>query len=207
MDPQLIREARELGWPVRVSYGMTEASSQVATAKGEEVDWLPVLPSWNLRKESDGRLAIQGEPLFSGYARKTDCGWRYDSGKTDQGWFVTGDRCEVKEGRLRFLGRADDLVKISGELVSVSAIENRATLIAHQSGTDAAVVAIADERRGGELVLVVEKGKVSSVEVFSEINQQLEGIERLNRLVEVVELPRTSIGKLDRSALEDVAGR
>jgi len=205
MDPILIAEARALNWPVRVSYGMTEASSQVATAQGDEVEWLPLLSCWKTRVEKDARLAIFGDPLFSGYAMREDDSWSYRSGKTEDGWYVTGDRCEISEGQLRFLGRSDDLVKVSGELVSLSQIDSLAAAVSRDSGRDAAIVAIPEERRGHELVLVLESGAAAADGIFGQINRKLPGIEKLSRWIEVKELPRTAIGKLDRSALEGLA--
>ena len=38
------------------------------------------------------------------------------------GWYRTGDRAELRGGEVRVLGRADDLVKIRGELVDVAAM-------------------------------------------------------------------------------------
>ncbi len=38
LDPVLGERARELGWPVLQSYGMTEAASQVATASLASLD-------------------------------------------------------------------------------------------------------------------------------------------------------------------------
>lgn len=204
MDPRLIAEARALGWPVRVSYGMTEASSQIATAGGDEIEWLPVLDCWNVRVGEDKRLSIRGEPLFTGYATRDENGWSFDSGKDSDGWFLTGDHCEVRDGSLRFLGRADDLVKTSGEFVSVSEVDSRVASLAREAGYDAAILAGPDERRGMELILVLETRDGNAAELFEGINQRLPGIEKASRWVCVEELPRTSIGKLDRAALDDL---
>lgn len=208
MDSSLIERARDLGWPIRVSYGMTEAGSQVATSLDDACDWLPLLSHWEVREAVDGtggvRLAIRGASLFSGYARKVDGAWEFDPGRDGDGWFVTGDQCELREGALRFLGRADDLVKISGELVSLAGINQLAASIARELGGDAAVVAIPDSRRENELVVVMEDGDAATF--LQLLNRELDGIERVGRIVMVECLPRTEIGKLDQEALRRLAG-
>ncbi len=206
MNPDLIARARELGWPIRVSYGMTEAASQIATSVDEAFDWLPILPHWETSLNEEGCLTVRGDGLFSGYARKEGGEWRFDTGKDEDGWFVTGDRCELTCDSLRFLGRVDDLVKVSGELVSLSKLNRVASALAHEVGVDAAVVAVPDSRRENELVVVIEECEADKGPLLERLNRKLEGIERISRFFLVDQLPRTEIGKLDQAALRRIAG-
>jgi O-succinylbenzoic acid--CoA ligase len=201
MEPILVDSARQLGWPVWPSYGMTEASSQIATSTDGSVDYLPVLDGWELKTDGEKRLAIRGESLFAGYAIKETGGWRFDEARDGEGWFITGDRCGLEKGILQFLGRVDDLVKVSGELVSISRLNSLAGRIAHDHGMDVAVVAVPDERRENLLVLVVEASRSGGHEMLSWINAELDPIERIGLAVSVEKLPRTDIGKLDRDTI------
>ena len=205
MDAALIEKARELGWPIRVSYGMTEAGSQIATARDDSVDLLPVLPHWETKVDIDGRLAIRGEALFSGYAIREGAQWKFEDARDGGGWFVTGDRCELQDGMLRFSGRADDLVKISGELVSLSEVNRLAESVAREMGSDAAAIALPDDRRENELVVVMKACERDASDFLCDLNSQLDGIEAVRRVVYVDQLPRTEIGKLDRVRLEQMA--
>jgi O-succinylbenzoic acid--CoA ligase len=205
MDAALIEKARELGWPIRVSYGMTEAGSQIATARDDSVDLLPVLPHWETKVDIDGRLAIRGEALFSGYAIREGAQWKFEDARDGGGWFVTGDRCELQDGMLRFSGRADDLVKISGELVSLSEVNRLAESVAREMGSDAAAIALPDDRRENELVVVMKACERDASDLLCDLNSQLDGIEAVRRVVFVDQLPRTEIGKLDRVRLEQMA--
>lgn len=198
IDRDLVARARELGWPTWPSYGMTEACSQVATSVDGTADWLPILPHWECEATTGGRLKIRGNALFSGYASRGSGGWKLDSAVDENGWFVTGDRCELAEQTLRFLDRADDLVKVSGELVSLSSIESTARKVGAAVGLELAVVALPDERRGTEIAVVAEAGGEG---LLDRINDDLEGIETVRRIVPVSALPRTDIGKIDREAL------
>lgn len=202
IDPVLVDEAMSRGWPVHASYGMTEACSQIATGSPGESTWLPILPGWETELAMDGRLRIRGEALFSGYAMPKDGGWSFDGDKDREGWFITGDRCELREGKLRHCGRADDLVKVLGELVSVSAVESRVSEIAARYGLASTVVAMPEDRRGHVLVAVLETNDESR-ECRKILSDTLTGLERLDQILAVEELPRTDLGKIDRAALRD----
>ena len=195
IDPDLVTRAQELAWPIWTTYGMTESSSQVATSLDGGHEWLPLLPIWEGRTDDAGRLALRGEALFSGYVSREGEGWRYDPARDAEGWFTTGDRCDLRDGKLRFLQRADGAVKVSGELVSLPEMNDRVASF----GIVGLIVAVPEERRGNDLVLVCEGGDESLLERF---NADLPPVERVVRLVLVSELPRTEIGKPDRAKIE-----
>lgn len=205
IDTGLVDPARELGWPIRASYGMTEAASQIATARDGETEWLPILPHWETRTGEDGRLAIRGPALFSGYATRGESGWCFEEAADGEGWFATGDRCEVREGTLRFLGRADDLVKVSGELVSVGEVRDRVAELGVEAGLETAVVVVPDARRGHEFVLVVAGEEREAGAFHESLRGRLEGLARPARWIAVEALPRTEIGKVDTSELTRIA--
>jgi O-succinylbenzoic acid--CoA ligase len=193
IDPILVGEARELGWPVWPTYGMSETSSQIATSLDGDGTWLDLLPHWETRIEKDsGRLALRGPALFAGSVERRGDDWIFDPACDEEGWYTSGDRCEVECGRLRFVERADDAVKVLGELVSLASLNARLTAFA----ITGIVVALSDPRRGHELVLVRERGGDS----LARFNEQLPPLERVGREVEVAALPRTDIGKVDRLA-------
>ncbi|MEM7601632.1 MAG: class I adenylate-forming enzyme family protein, partial [Verrucomicrobiota bacterium] len=161
--------------------------------------WLDVLPGWEADIGEDSRLKIRGDALFSGYAFRNGSNWCFDSAKDENGWFFTGDCGELDEGRFRHLGRSDDLVKVLGELVSVSGVEAQIVAFLKQP---AIVCAIPEARRGHDLVVVLEKeAEVDST--LERLNAELPGLERLARLAIIDEFPLTEIGKVDRKALRD----
>lgn len=200
IDPELVARARELDWPVWPTYGMSEASSQIATSLDGDGTSLEVLPHWETRIDrATGRLSIRGEALFSGYVERREGAWCFDPARDGEGWFATGDRCEVEDGRLRFVGRLDDSVKILGELVSLASLNARLVEFAIRG----LVVALPHPRRGHELVLVREPGGGA----MEDFNAGLAPVERLSREQVVAELPRTEIGKVDRAKVEEIAFR
>lgn len=200
IDPALVARAKDLGWPVWPTYGMTETASQVATSLSGDPEWLPLLSIWEARGDEEGRLWLKGEALCEGTVTGVPGRWAFHPARNEGGWMATGDACETRGRELRFLSRLDGAVKISGELVSLPVLNDRLALL----GIVGLVVAVPEPRRGNELVLVCEPGHPDALERF---NEALPPIEQVARVIEVASLPRTGIGKPDRAAIEEIACR
>jgi len=189
LDEELARKARDLRWPVVPSYGMTETSSQVATGDG-----LPLLQGWEA-KIVDGKLALKGDGLLTAIIRREGDGFVAGDPKTD-GWYVTNDRCELIGKGLRVLGRADRLVKILGELVNLEELEK---FWREKLKREVALVDRPNERCGVSLFLFYEGTEVD----LARWNASLPGPGRIAGAIAVDLLPRSTLGKIDRSALRD----
>ena len=100
----------------------------------------------------------------------------------------------MSDGSLRFIERADDAVKVSGELVSLSGLQARLDAL----GISGVIVAVPEERRGNELVLVVEGDGNAARD---QLNTNLPYVEQVSRVVSMNELPRTDLGKLDLATI------
>ncbi|MFG1695068.1 AMP-binding protein [Nonomuraea sp. NPDC049309] len=137
--PGLLEKARELGARVVTTYGSSETSG------GCVYDGRP-LDGVDVKIGEDGLIRIAGPVLFSGY--------RFDRppAPLDGGWFVTSDLGELDGGRLRVLGRADDVINTGGEKVVAGVVT--AVLAAHPEVADVAVVGVPDPE-WGELVTAV----------------------------------------------------
>ncbi len=205
LNPETGQAARDLGWPVLASYGMTEAATQIATQGLDKLQApyqsvpLPLLPIWQARVSPEGLLCISGPALFSGYvshgvftARGTE-------------WHTTSDQALLENGGITPLGRADTLVKILGELVNPEAVERE--LISLSRGALApgtfAVIAIPDARAGHALIPIFEATvNPSAVEAACSLYQNCApGFRRLQLPVVMETLPRTELGKLRKGEL------
>ena len=156
LDNGLRERAQALGWPLLASYGLTEAASQVATARIEahDAEWLPLLGHLDARLDGAGVLELRGPSLLTGWMMFDEEGRvRWEDPKRG-GWYGTSDRAELRRGELRVLGRLDDLVKIRGELVDLAALE-RALQCRVRSGR-VALRLTPDERNGFSLRVVAE---------------------------------------------------
>jgi len=198
IDPSLVAQAKDLGWPLWPTYGMTETASQVATSVEGNPEWLPLLPIWEARIDEKRRLWLKGDALCEGTVTKDEGQWVFHSSRDADGWMATGDACELRGRELRFLSRLDGAVKVSGELVSLPVLNDRLAML----GIAGMVVAVPEPRRGNELVLVCEQGHT---DVKLRFNEGLPPIEQVERVIEVASLPRTEIGKLDRAVIEVMA--
>jgi o-succinylbenzoate---CoA ligase len=192
---ELYDEARALGWPVLPSYGMTETSSQVATAKGDSPELL-VLDHFEARTEEDGRLAFKGESLLTGYAELSEDGVPRFVQVLRRGWLITNDIGELDGRVLRVFGRVGDFVKIGGESVDLQRLDG---ILASIAGTAAAVIAIPDERLGHVIHLAIAAGDAAAIEIA--FNERVAPFERSRRVHRVDAIPRTDLGKLKRSEL------
>ncbi len=193
--------ARDLGWPVLASYGMTEASSQVATqsleclaapfAEGE----LEILPIWQARTSENGLLEIKGGALFSG----TMTGEKFVEREGE--WFCTNDRVRVDGRHLIPLGRSDSMVKIMGELVDLEAVESEFLQSSGKRLTagDFAIVAVPDARREHKLLAVFQRGKRG--DCFADFQKSVAGLHKLGGCLEVDEMPVSGLGKIRRGVL------
>jgi O-succinylbenzoic acid--CoA ligase len=208
LDSATGQAARDLGWPVLASYGMTEAGSQIATQKLEFLELsyqpfpIPVLPIWKTRLSADGLLEISGTALFSGYLSGDVFTPRIGI------WHTTSDRVSLRDGLLTPLGRADSLIKVLGELVDPEAIECELVSVSRgalESGTFV-VIGIPDERAGHVLLPVFESAvDVELIEAtLSKYNQAAPGFRRLKPPVIVETLPRTGLGKLKRAEVTSI---
>jgi O-succinylbenzoic acid--CoA ligase len=224
-------QARARGWPLCVSYGLSEAGSQVATrckASSEGDVGLP-LPGMEVDIDpASGRIRLRGEAVMAGYANsrrerglglssrspgrpKIDlappglarpCG-RAGGTPTPDGGFESGDLGRLDEaGRLWMLGRADDMLVTGG--VNVHPLEVEARLAECPGVTEAAISARPDPVWGDLLVAVVA-GEIAPDALHAWCRAHLPGPMRPRVLVSVERLPRTALGKLDRRALRTLA--
>jgi len=123
------------------------------------------------------------------------------------GWIWTGDRFhEDEDGFYYFEGRADDLIKVSGQWVHPLEIER--CLAENPAVLECAVLGVEDANRLMTLQawVVLKAGKAADEETTRElqtfVKQQLLPY-KYPRVIEFMEaLPKTGTGKIDRQALK-----
>jgi O-succinylbenzoic acid--CoA ligase len=169
---ELLQRARELGWPVLPSYGLTEACSQVATAHPDTPRQRGVgraLPGVGLRIV-DGEIQVSGPTLLSGYLKR-------DGGLVpaldEQGWLHTGDLGFIDDdGNLVVEGRSAELINTGGEKVFAEKVERCA--LEHPEVLEACAMGVPDSRWGQKVVLVVvPKTKPESGVVLASLETKL----------------------------------
>ena len=151
-----------------------------------------------------GEVCVAGTSVMLGYHN--------DAAATDRkirnGILHTGDKGYLDaDGYLWLVGRADDLVKVSGEKVYPAEVETALETI--EGVDEAAVVAFPDEKHGSRLHAFVQfMPGISMTEhdLRSACREILEPYKVPRNFAFVDQLPRTMTGKTDKKALAAVAG-
>lgn len=202
----LIDECLRRGWPIAITYGLTEAASQVCTLRPEEVpskrgsSGKPLFftdVSIDGPPDGPGEILVRGPTVSPGYLNQP--------APIDGGWLRTGDIGYLDpEGYLYVLDRRDDLIVSGGENVYPAEVEE--TLRSHGAVADAAVVGLPDREWGQRVVasVVPQRGvRLAAEELRLFCRQRLAGY-KVPRDVRFVEsLPRTASGKLLRRQVRE----
>jgi acetyl-CoA synthetase len=123
------------------------------------------------------------------------------------GWYASGDQAfKDEEGYIWFLGRADDVIKTSGERLGPFEVES--ALIEHPAVAESAVIGKPDELRG-EIVkafIVLRPGHAPSDQLKEEISQfvrtRLAYYAYPREIEFMTALPKTRSGKIMRRVLK-----
>ncbi len=173
-----------------------------------------VVPGWEARVVDDdgapmpdghtGHLVVKGPSTASGYWCRTARSRQTFLGE----WLRTGDMyTRSADGTFRYMGRSDDMLKVSGEWVSPAEVE--ALIVEHPDVMEAAVVGAADRsglQQPVAFVAPVPDHKADPEEVASFCRSRLAGFKCPRRVVVVDELPKTATGKIQRWVLRDQTG-
>ena len=158
---------------------------------------------------STGEVVVRAPWLSQGY-----CGNQEGSEALWQGGYMhTGDVGYIDEsGSLQITDRMKDIIKSGGEWISSLELED---IVSRCAGVDeVAAIGIRDERWGERPMLLVTRSPavedmISEADILKAIHQRVE-IGELSkwatpeRIEFVSELPRTSVGKLDKKAMRAV---
>ena len=150
-----------------------------------------------------GEIVVGGEvgiTIFNGYLDAPDV----TNESFRDGWFLTGDRAKRDiDGKFFFDGRRSDVLKVSGENVSIVEVES--VLAEHPEVLEAAVVGMPDEIRDEvpvAFVVPVPGKDFPSLEDLSDwCEKRLTKAKRPQKNTFLDELPRTSVGKIRKYLL------
>ncbi len=206
----LYQQARELGWKLLPTYGMTEASSQVATAtmasllvNPSEYPALQVLSHLEARSNAQGQLEIRGSSLLEAYVILKAGQWVWTDPKQG-GWFTTEDLGSIETGCIRLGGRLADRIKIGGESVDLYRLRKvlEEEMIQLRISQDLALVPIADPRLENVIELLrTESGESDAViQLIERFNERVFPFEKIRSVRQIKKIPRTELGKLKPSA-------
>lgn len=152
----------------------------------------------------DGVLQIKSKAILTSYHNRPDA---YDKVMTEDGFLITGDLFRMnKYGFYFYIGRADDMFKSGGEKIYPSEIE---TIIdRHPAVATSAVVGVPDKIKGYKpyaFVQLKQNENVTSEQIKNYAIKNVASYQIPREVWLVDELPKTSIGKIDRKLLTKMA--
>ena len=161
--------------------------------KLERVDGIP----------EGGKLMVRGPNIMAGYILASTPGVVVPPAG---GWHDTGDIVTIADGFVTIAGRAKRFAKLGGEMISLAAVEQMASVLwpEHQH----VVVSEPDPRKGEQLVLVTDKPDATREELHASARAQ--GYPELwvpRRIVIVPAIPVLGSGKVDLVAARGLVSR
>lgn len=203
--PDLLKQALHLNLPIALTYGMTEACSQVATATPEQTRRKPgcvgaPLPGTTISIEDEngqplavhqiGEIVVRGKTVMSGYLHQKE-----------QDALHTGDLgYKDEDGDLWTLARRSDLIVSGGENVYPQEVEHALSL--YPAVAECCVFGIASAEWGQAVAAaVIPNAPCQAEELIHFLRPRLAGYKIPKQIIFLQEFPRTASGKIKRGEL------
>lgn len=118
MDPATLARVNALFPHSRISqkYGTTELGAPRTASQASDSLWIRLGGEGVQAEVRDGVLWMRSPQQFLGYLGEP-------AAIDAAGWYCTGDRVECRDGWLRILGRAGELISVGGEKVAPAQVE------------------------------------------------------------------------------------
>lgn len=227
LNPEVIGRIKD-AWDVTIrdGYGQTEMTCAVGNTPGQDVvpgamgmplpgyDMVLIDPGTGSPSSEEGELCVHLDPrpraLMTGYRDDADTfNDEKNAEATDGGVYHTGDVVSMDgEGRITYVGRADDVFKASDYRISPFELES--VLVEHPAVAEAAIVPSPDALRLAvpKAFVVLASGWEPNEETARDILQfartNLAPYKRIRKLT-FGELPKTISGKIRRVELRAAA--
>lgn len=209
MSESLYYQARELGWLLYPSYGLTETASQIATAPLQPSDpkifpVLQLLSHVEINIDKENTISIKSPSLLTMYG--------FTQGSKDptfvdpkiNGWFTTEDKGRLEGKNLYVLGRTSKFVKIGGESVDLNRLEAilLEVMMVYKTKDDLALVAVPDPRLGHVIHLCGTAGSQEEIQpIIDSFQSKVLPFEKIRQVNLFETLPRTPLKKLQTNIL------
>lgn len=156
--------------------------------------------------ESAGELEVRGPWIAGAYYGGQDGEHLRPADKfSADGWLKTGDVGTISpDGYLTLTDRAKDVIKSGGEWISSVDLEN--ALMSHPDVTEAAVVAVPDDKWGERplATVVLKEGSTTdfaALRAFLATEARIARWQLPERWTIIGAVPKTSVGKFDKKVL------
>jgi hypothetical protein len=214
MPPKLIKELeKEFNIPVIESYGMTEASHQMASnplpPKKRKIRsvGLPMGPEIRIVDEegnfllpgNKGEIVIKGLSVTKGYLNNPQA----NADSFINGWFRTGDEGYFDEEWYLFLtDRIKEIINRGGEKISPREIDE--VILDYPGINQVITFAVPDPRLGEEIGVAIVKDKSAEItdwDIQKYVSRRLIDFKVPRHVLFLDEIPKGATGKLQRIGL------
>jgi fatty-acyl-CoA synthase len=225
----VIRKAEEIGFQITHLYGLTETfgpsalcmpqpdwqalpleqralkmSRQGVSTHGlDEIAVLDMVSGEYVPADGKtmGEICIRGNTVMKGYLKNPEA----TAGAFSHGWFHTGDLAVMHPDHyVEIRDRAKDVIISGGE--NISSLEVEEVLYRHPQVSEAAVVAIADEKWGevpcAFVSLTDNSEEITSADIIAFCREHMPHFKAPRKVV-FGELPKTATGKVRKNILRD----
>lgn len=204
--------ARKFGVRILEGYGATECSPLISLNTRMEPcvgSAGRLVPGLEHRLEpvegvaEGGRLFVRGPNVMQGYLNPE----ANEKFLALGGWYDTGDIVHVDaDGYLHIRGRMKRFAKVSGEMVSLTAVEDALAGAFPQFGLRCAVAVLArpDEDKGEQLIAVTNESRLALADIRAAIKAK--GLGNLcvpREILVVASIPKLGTGKTNHRELEN----
>ena len=193
------------GHAILERYGMTETNMNTTNPYEDRRKPGTVgmaLPGTSVRVR-EGMIEVKGPNVTKGYWRNEE---KTKTSFTDDGYFITGDLGHFDdEAYLVISGRGSDLIITGGFNVYPKEIEER--LDAMSGVLESAVIGVPHGDFGEAVVAIVvpKKGaKLDAAKMIAELRHHLAAFKLPKTIHFVAELPRNTMGKVQKKALREI---
>ncbi|MEO1090880.1 MAG: acyl--CoA ligase [Pseudomonadota bacterium] len=224
LPPQvMIALEKTFGCPVIESYGMTEATHQMASNP------LPPLPrkpgsvgveagpairiadpaeGFFLDQGGEGEVVISGPNVTPGYEANPDANAKAFFEHQEQRWFRTGDQGIIDaEGYLRITGRLKEIINRGGE--KISPLEVDEVLMDHPAIQQVVTFAMPHDKLGEDVAaaVVLREGQTADERAIRDFAaKRLADFKVPRKIVILQEIPKGATGKMQRIGLAQKLG-
>ena len=228
--PATLDKMEKLGFNVTQVYGLTETYGHVTECLWQDNDWdsvtdeeratikarqgvaMPMMEDITVMDDkmqqiamdstTQGEIMIRGNSVMKGYYKNEEA----TKSAFEGGYFHSGDiAIQHPDSYIQIADRAKDIIISGGE--NISSVEVEGVLMAHESVSLCAVVAMPDEKWGEVPCAFVEllPNAVANAEELIDFSRtKIAGFKCPKRII-FRELPKTSTGKIQKFELRKVA--
>ena len=192
---------------IQTCWGLTELGGPMTCESIEDVLFDEnkysvgrTLDKIKVKIQKNKNILIKSPFIMKGYVKK---GGIIEKPKLTNSYFNTGDLGSYKDKILYYYGRDKEIIKVGGELISLSDVED--TTLKSKYAKECAAVGVNNLYSGEDIVLfVVLRGKninfqINKINIF--LRKELKEIEMPKKIIPILEMPKTKSGKIIKNEL------